>query len=53
MLSFGQWFPILSTEHDVYGLGDPQVSFTADVIRLELTTTSALGRNAVACPGLA
>ena len=22
--SFGQWFPIVSTEHDVYGLGDPQ-----------------------------
>ena len=53
VLSFGQWFPIVSTEHDVYGLGDPQVSFTADVIRLELTTTSALGRNAVACPGSA
>ena len=52
MLSFGQWFPIVSTEHDVYGLGDPQISFTADAIRLELTTTSALGRDAVACPGL-
>jgi hypothetical protein len=51
VLSFGQWFPILSTEHDVYGLGDPQVSFTADVIRLKLTTTAAFGRNAVACPG--
>lgn len=53
VLSFGQWFPIVSTEHDVYGLGDPQVSFTADLIRLELTTTTALGRDAVACPGLA
>jgi peptidase M1-like protein len=52
VLSFGQWFPIVSTEHDVYGLGDPQISFTADVIRLELTTTTPLGRNAVACPGL-
>jgi hypothetical protein len=52
VLSFGQWFPIVSTEHDVYGLGDPQVSFTADVIRLDLTTTSSLGRDAVACPGL-
>jgi hypothetical protein len=52
VLSFGQWFPILSTEHDMYGLGDPQVSFTADAIRLKLTTTAALGRNAVACPGL-
>ena len=41
VLSFGQWFPIVSTEHDVYGLGDPQISFTAETIRLELTTTSA------------
>jgi hypothetical protein len=52
VLSFGQWFPIVSTEHDVYGLGDPQVTFTASSIRLELTTTSPLPRNAVACPGL-
>jgi hypothetical protein len=52
VLSFGQWFPIVSTEHDVYGLGDPQISFTADAIRLELTTTAPLGRDAVACPGL-
>ena len=52
VLSFGQWFPIVSTEHDVYGLGDPQISFTADLIRLELATTAALGRDAVACPGL-
>jgi hypothetical protein len=52
VLSFGQWFPIVSTEHDVYGLGDPQISFTAERIRLELTTTTALARNAVACPGL-
>ena len=52
VLSFGQWFPILSTEHEVYGLGDPQISFTADAIRLELTTTTPLGRDAVACPGL-
>ena len=52
VLSFGQWFPILSREHDVYGIGDPQISFTADVIRLELTTTTPLPRDAVACPGL-
>ena len=52
VLSFGQWFPIVSTEHEVYGLGDPQISFTADAIRLELTTTSSLARDAVACPGL-
>ena len=52
VLSFGQWFPILSIEHEVYGLGDPQISFTADTIRLELQTTTDLGRDAVACPGL-
>ena len=52
VLSFGQWFPIVSTEHDVYGIGDPQISFTADLVRLDLTTTTALPRDAVACPGL-
>jgi len=52
VLSFGQWFPVVSTEHDIYGLGDPQISFTADSIRLELETTTALPRDAVACPGL-
>jgi hypothetical protein len=52
VLSFGQWFPIVSTEHDVYGIGDPQISFTADAIRLELTTNAELPRDALACPGL-
>jgi hypothetical protein len=52
VISFGQWFPIVSVEHDVYGLGDPQISFNAEVVRLELETTAALGRDAVACPGL-
>jgi hypothetical protein len=52
VLSVGQWFPILSREHDVYGIGDPQVSFTAESIRLELTTTTPLPRDAIACPGL-
>ena len=52
VISFGQWFPILSREHEVHGIGDPQISYTAESIRLELTTTSALGRDAVACPGL-
>lgn len=52
VLSFGQWYPIVSTEHEVYGLGDPQISFTAASVRLELTTTSPLPRDAVACPGL-
>ena len=31
--------------HDVYGLGDPQITYTADAIRLELTTTTALPRD--------
>ena len=52
VISFGQWFPILSIEHEVYGLGDPQISFTADAIRFRLETTTPLPRNAVACPGL-
>ena len=52
VFSFGQWFPIVSTEHEVYGLGDSQISFTADAIRLELETTTALPRDAVACPGM-
>jgi hypothetical protein len=52
VISFGQWFPIVSTEHDVYGLGDPQISFRAEAIRLDLKTTTALPRDAVACPGL-
>jgi hypothetical protein len=52
VLSFGHWFPIVSTEHDVYGIGDPQVSFTASSVRFELTTAQPLPRNAVACPGL-
>lgn len=52
VLSFGQWFPIVSIEHEVYGLGDPQISFTAETIRLDLTTTTSLPAHAVACPGL-
>jgi hypothetical protein len=52
VISFGEWFPILSRPHDSYGVGDPQVSYNAERIRLDLTTTSPLGRHAVACPGL-
>jgi hypothetical protein len=52
VLSFGQWFPILSPEHDVYGLGDPQITYSAAAIRLDLTTTQPLPRDGVACPGL-
>jgi hypothetical protein len=49
--SFGEWFPIVSQEHDSYGVGDPQVSYRADRIELRLTTSSSLRRDAVACPG--
>jgi Peptidase family M1 domain len=49
--SYGEWFPIVSREHDSYGVGDPQVSYRAESIRLELTSTSPLPRHAVACPG--
>jgi hypothetical protein len=52
VLSFGQWFPIAGPEHDVYGMGDPQISWTANAIRLDLATTSALPHASVACPGL-
>lgn len=52
VFSFGQWFPILSPEHDVHGIGDSQISFTAGRIGLDLTTTTDLPRDAVACPGL-
>jgi hypothetical protein len=33
-------------------VGDPQVSYTAESIRLDLRTTTPLPRDAVACPGL-
>ncbi len=51
VLSLGQWFPILSTEHDSYAVGDAQVSYRADQIRLDLTTTEPMPSTAVACPG--
>jgi hypothetical protein len=52
VISFGEWFPILSRKHDSYGVGDPQVTRTAEQITLDLTTTTPLPRNAVACAGL-
>jgi hypothetical protein len=52
VISFGQWFPILSREHASYGVGDAQVTTTAESIVLDLTTTAPMPRNAVACPGL-
>ncbi|HEX6474090.1 MAG TPA: hypothetical protein VF114_03265, partial [Candidatus Limnocylindria bacterium] len=52
VISLGEWFPILSRPHDSYGVGDPQVTHTADEVRLDLTTTTRLPTNTVACPGL-
>jgi len=52
VISFGEWFPILSRPHDSYGVGDPQVTNTADRIQLDLTTTTRLPRHTVACPGM-
>lgn len=52
VVSFAQWFPILSRVHDSYGIGDPQVTWNAERISLDLTTTAPQPRDAVACPGL-
>jgi hypothetical protein len=52
VISFGQWLPMISPEHDIYAVGDPRITRSADRIRLELTSTSLLPRHAVACPGL-
>ena len=51
VLALGEWFPILSREHDVNEIGDEQVSWNADEIVLDLTSDQALPRNAVACEG--
>jgi hypothetical protein len=51
VVNFGSWFPIWSREHDIYGIGDPQVSHSADVMRLELTSTTDLGADAVVSSG--
>lgn len=51
ILNLGEWFPILSREHDAYGLGDPQVSFAAESIILDLTTTKKFARDALAAAG--
>jgi hypothetical protein len=52
VLSFGQWLPMVSPEHDIYAMGDPRITRSAERIRVELTTTVPQPRNAVACPGL-
>jgi len=51
ILTLGNWFPIVSTAHDVYGIGDPQVSFDAETMRIRVATDRSLPRNAVAATG--
>ncbi len=51
VLNLGDWFPILSTAHDAYGIGDPQVTWTADRIRLELTLPASVDPDQVAASG--
>lgn len=53
ILSFGEWFPIWSVEHNLVAIGDPQVSWNADSIVLDLESTTRLGKNAVASSGKA
>jgi hypothetical protein len=51
ILALGNWFPIISREHDGYGIGDPQVTFDAASITFDLTTDAVLPRSAVAASG--
>jgi hypothetical protein len=43
---------MVSPEHDIYAVGDPRITRSAERIRLELTTTTPLPREAVACAGM-
>ncbi len=51
VLNLGNWFPILSREHDAYGIGDPQVTWVAKRITLDLRTDENLASTAIAAPG--
>jgi hypothetical protein len=51
VMQFGEWFPIWSTVHGFHDPGDPQVSWTADSMTLDLTSSTDLGINAVAASG--
>ncbi len=53
VISFGQWLPMVSPVLDSYGVGDPRVTTSAERITMDLTTTTRLPRDAVACAGLA
>ncbi len=51
VIQFGHWFPVWSTVHGFHAVGDPQVTFVADSITLDLTSTRDLGVDAVAASG--
>jgi hypothetical protein len=50
-IEFGEWFPVWSTQHGFSDIGEPQVTWNADSIVLDLTSTQAIGRDAVASSG--
>ena len=52
MFQFAHWFPIWSTPRPYHEIGDPQVSFNADWITLDLTSARDLGVDAVAGTGV-
>ena len=51
VLNLGDWYPVLSTVHDAHGVGDPQVTWAADRIRLELTLPDSVDPDQVAASG--
>jgi hypothetical protein len=51
ILNLGDWFPILSTVHDAHGVGDPQVTWAADRIRIEVTVPDDVDPDQVAASG--
>jgi hypothetical protein len=51
VLQFGEWFPVWSTVHGFSEIGEPQLTWNAESIVLELSSTTELGVDAVASSG--
>lgn len=51
MMQFGNWFPVWSTVHPWNPVGDPQVTFNADRMTLDLTSGTDIGVDSVAATG--
>jgi hypothetical protein len=51
VMQFGQWFPIWSTAHGFHEVGDPQISWNADRMTLDLRSRTEIGVSAVAASG--